>query len=94
MKINKKYLFGLISVLFILIITSCEKVVIIDVKSTAGKVVVQGNLTNDSLPYLVKLDNSVSYYSDNTFPPITGAQVRISDNAGHNDRTFIPQKSQ
>ncbi len=70
-------------ILIIIAFTSCEKVVIIDVKSSGSKVVVQGNLNNDSVPYLVQLDNSVSYYADNVFPPILGAQVKISDNAGH-----------
>src|ERR1700746_1541531 len=69
----------------IFLFSSCEKVIKIDLKDADARVVVQGNVTNAPGPYTVTLNSSVSYYSDNTFPAITGAQVKISDNAGNSE---------
>jgi hypothetical protein len=82
---NLNYRFVAITFILIIIFSSCEKVVILDVKSASNKVVVQGNVFNGTGPYKIKLDYSVNYYSDNNFPTLTGALVNISDNVGSNE---------
>jgi len=67
------------------IFSSCEKVVVLDLKNSPSEVVVQANVTNQPGPYYVVLNYSVPYYNSNTFPPVTGAQVKIYDNAGNSE---------
>lgn len=69
--------------LLAVMLLSCEKVITIDLKNTDSRVVIQANVTSLPGPYTVKMNSSVSYYSNNTFPAISGAQVGISDNAGN-----------
>ncbi|HWY38913.1 MAG TPA: DUF4249 domain-containing protein [Bacteroidia bacterium] len=68
-----------------LFFSSCEKVITLDLKNADKQVVVQGNVTNMPGPYVVNLNYTVPYYSSNTFPAITGAQVNISDDAGNSE---------
>ncbi len=67
------------------IFSSCEKVVVLDLKNSPSEVVVQANITNQPGPYLVVLNYSAPYYSSNTFPPVTDAQVKIFDDAGNSE---------
>ena len=78
-----RYLF--ISILFLTLLISCEKVVILDLKNATAGVVVQGNITNQPGPYIIHLNSTVNYYDPNVFPAITGASVSISDNAGNTE---------
>ncbi|HWY11430.1 MAG TPA: DUF4249 domain-containing protein [Bacteroidia bacterium] len=64
---------------------ACEKVVTLDLKNADKQVVVQGNVTNMPGPYIVNLNYTIPYYSSNTFPVITGAQVNIYDDAGNSE---------
>lgn len=68
-----------------LAISSCEKVVTIDLNSVNPKLVVEGNITNLPGPYIVKLSHTVNYYDPNVFPVVSGASVFVSDNAGNAD---------
>lgn len=64
---------------------SCEKEIFIDLNSSDPQIVIEGNIDNLSGPYYVKLSWMVNFSDDNTFPPVTGAQVIISDNTGVKD---------
>lgn len=75
---------GIISFILFLL-TSCEKVVQLDLSSADQQVVVQANVFNRPGPYIVNLNYSISYYSDNTFPNVTGASVQLSDDAGNSE---------
>ena len=67
------------------VLSSCEKVVLIDLNSSDPRPVVESNITNQPGPYTVKLSRSVNYYDTNTFPAITDATVTISDNTGNTE---------
>ncbi len=71
-----------------LFLSSCEKVIVLDLKNTDQKIVVQGNVTNTPGPYFVNLNYTIAYYNSNTFPAITGANAKIYDDAG-NSETLI-----
>lgn len=75
----------IIVITLILISMACEKVVVINVKSTANALVVQANISNIDDHQVVKLENSANYYDVNVFPPITGAKVVLSDNYGFSE---------
>lgn len=63
--------------------TGCEKVVIVDLKTSDSQLVVEANLADDGRPCQVSLSRSVNYAEINNFPAVTGAVVTLSDDAGH-----------
>ncbi|MCX6257362.1 MAG: DUF4249 domain-containing protein [Bacteroidia bacterium] len=71
--------------LLVLIFSSCEKVIFVDLNNSDPHPVVEANITNLPGPYIVKLTRSLNYYDSNTFPPITDATVTVSDNAGNSE---------
>jgi hypothetical protein len=84
MKRNKIYLLKILVLLFVL--TACEKVVKIPLNAVNPLLVVEANLSSDtSDKRIVKLSHTVDYYSSNTFPPVSGASVVISDNMGNSE---------
>jgi hypothetical protein len=64
-------------------IASCTKVVDLNLGNEAGKLVIEANVTNVPGPQVIKLSNNVSFSSTNTYPPVTGAQVTVSDQNGN-----------
>jgi len=68
------------SLMIALLIFSCKKVININLNNAAPKIVIQGNITNSSGPYLVQITQTVNFSAANVFPPLSGAVVKISDN--------------
>lgn len=68
-----------------IVITSCQKVIQLDLNSAAPELVVEGSITNQSAPYAIKLTKTINFSDLNTFPPCTGAAVTITDNAGNSE---------
>lgn len=62
------------------LLSSCEKVVYIDLNTSTPHMVVESNIINGNGPFTVKLSRSVNYYDGNSFPAVTGATVVLSDN--------------
>ena len=75
----------LLPVALLLLLSSCEKVVYIDLNTSNPRPVVEADITDQAGPYTVKLSRSVNYYDSNVFPPITDATVSITDNAGNSE---------
>lgn len=64
-------------------ITSCQKVIDVDLNSADPKVVIEGVIYRDFIgPFSVKLSHTGSYFDVNKFNGIPGATVIISDNVG------------
>ena len=63
-------------------ITSCEKVINIDLNTASPKLVIEGVIDNGPGPYKVKLSKTGSYFNQPVLPPVSGAWVIISDNVG------------
>lgn len=68
-----------------LLFCSCQKTVTLPLKTAPSQIVIQGEVTNAAGPYTVTINQSVGFYADNTFPTISGAVVKISDNLGNTD---------
>ncbi|GAB3580546.1 DUF4249 domain-containing protein [Hymenobacter daeguensis] len=66
----------------LLLATSCQKVITLDLKETAPQLAIEGNLADDGHPCTVLISRSVSYTQTNTFPAVSGAVVTLSDDAG------------
>lgn len=81
----KLYQYILISGLFILGFSSCEDVIELDLTEVPPQVVIEGFLTDQEGPYIVKISKTADFYDPNSFPPQENAVVRIFDDQGNMD---------
>lgn len=64
-------------------LTGCEKVIDLDLNTTAPVIVVDGQVTNDAATgSVVKLSYTNKVQSDNSIEPLTGATVTIQEDNG------------
>jgi hypothetical protein len=61
---------------------SCTKEIEVDLNASSRLLVIEGNVTDAPGPYTIKLSKTVNFSSPNTYPPVSGATVTISDNTG------------
>jgi hypothetical protein len=71
-----------VAVLLIIAISACQKVVNIDLNEASPRIVIEGVIDNGPGPYRVILTKTGSYFNQPVLPPVSGAQVIISDNTG------------
>ncbi len=71
--------------LLVMVLTSCEKVIELDLGDTSPTLVIEGNITNTAGPYYVKLTKTVNFDDASIYPGVVGALVTITDNAGQKD---------
>lgn len=64
---------------------SCRKVIHVDLNSAAPKVVIEANISDEPGPYFVKVTKTINFDQSNVFPPVTGAAVVVSDDAGNTE---------
>jgi hypothetical protein len=81
MKFTRRYL--LIVLLFSCF--ACEKVIQVDLNAAAPQIVIEGEILDSPGPYQVRISKTTNFSSDNVFPTVSGAVVKISDNTGHTD---------
>ncbi|NML64748.1 DUF4249 domain-containing protein [Hymenobacter sp. RP-2-7] len=62
--------------------TGCQKVVTLTLQTSASQLVIEGNLADDGQPAQVSLSTSADYTTTNSFAPVSGATVTLTDNAG------------
>ena len=79
------YLFSL-AVALAGVFTSCQKVIDIDVNTSASQLVIEGNITNIRETQFIKISRSVAYSASNVYPAVSGATVQVSDNVGNTYR--------
>lgn len=68
----------IIAFLLLLLTTSCQKVINVDLDEADKKLVIDAVLTDQAGGCMVKLSTTKDFYDDNSFAGISGAQVRIS----------------
>jgi hypothetical protein len=78
----------IIVLLIVITLSSCKKIINVDLNSAAPQLVVEGTVTDQPGPYTVKLSQSVNFSDDNVFPALSGAHIILNDNAG-NSETLI-----
>jgi hypothetical protein len=66
-------------------LASCTKEIDMDLNDAMPQIVIEGNISDEPGPYTVKLSKTVNFSNPNTYPPVTGALVIISDNSGVTD---------
>ncbi|REC47491.1 DUF4249 domain-containing protein [Chryseobacterium pennipullorum] len=72
-------------ILSLFAVTSCQKEIDLDLEDQSGKIVIEGNVTDQAGPYVVKITKSVPFTQPNQYPAVTGAQVVLSDNTGQTE---------
>lgn len=87
MRVTYIHFLGLL-VLAAIGLTSCEKVIDVDIKESASQLVIEGTVADNADMQTIKLSRSVSYTEDNTYPPVSNAQVVVTDSRG-NEHNFV-----
>jgi len=80
----KNFKYYIVLSLIAFTITACTKVIDLKLNNNAGILVIEGNITNAFGRQFIKLSQNVPFTSANTYPPVTGATVTVSDNKGNN----------
>ena len=58
---------------------ACKKVVNVDLRNTTPQIVIEGEVTDAPGDYTVTISKTVDFTASNTYPPVSGATVFISD---------------
>ncbi|WP_046245389.1 DUF4249 domain-containing protein [Hymenobacter terrenus] len=66
-------------------LSACEEVIDVDIPEGQPLLVVDGAVTDQPGPYLVKLTKTVPYFDEQALPPVPGAVLTISDNEGNRE---------
>jgi len=75
----------IVSLLIILGLTACQKVIDLKLKNDSGKYVIEGNVTNLPGPYKVTIGKTDAVNADYSLQGVSRATVIISDNAGNTE---------
>lgn len=79
----KNYISYSLLSLILLFFSSCEKVVELNLGNETGKLVIEGNLTNIKGLQVIKLSTNIPFSNTNEYPPVSGAEVSVSDQNGN-----------
>ncbi len=77
-----KHLLASLSLAAALGLTGCEDVVDLAVPRTAPLLVVDGAVTDQPGPYVVKLTTTAPYFENQATPPVTGARLVLTSSDG------------
>ena len=68
----------------LIIFSSCEKEIELDLRSVEPQLVIEGTIPFNSLAK-VRLTTSIDFFSDSNYIPVEGAIVTVADNTGNSD---------
>ena len=68
-----------------IVVSSCQKIVNIDLNSASPKIVIEGVITDSAGPFHIRITKSGSYFNQPVLPPVTGSLVVITDELGITD---------
>lgn len=69
-------------------LSSCQKVIDVKLSTAANQLVIEGAITDVLGKQTITISQSVPYTASNTYPTVTGANVLVTDDAGHS-YTFL-----
>ena len=75
-----------------LVLSSCTRVIDIDLNSKAPQIVIEGKINNEAGPYQIKISKTVNFSETNKFPAVTNALVIVTDNIGTVDTLVQPEQ--
>jgi hypothetical protein len=70
-------------ILVVIILSSCEKIIQVDLNDAPTQFVIEGVISDAREPQFIKLSRSVSFTETNSFPAVQGAIVKVTDNLGN-----------
>ena len=73
------------SLLLVTTLMSCQKVIDIDLNEKEPKIVIEGGISDQPGPYVIRISQTVNFDEPNEFPPVTGARLTLRDNAGNSE---------
>ena len=83
----KKYISFLITLIALSgILSSCKKVVQLNLNTSSPRIVIQGDIYDHQGPYTIQITRSVNFYEPSAYPAVSGATVIISDNGGNSEQ--------
>lgn len=86
MKINLKDIPNIIiSMIAILTVSGCQKVINVDLNVAEPRIVIEGSISDRRGPYTVTISKSGSYFNQPVLAPVSGAAVIITDDFGTSD---------
>lgn len=65
------------------VLTACEKTIILDSTQAPSKIVIEGLVTNQTYKQFIKVSRSVGFYSTGKTPRVTNATVVVKDDVGN-----------
>jgi hypothetical protein len=60
---------------------ACKKVVQLDLNNAAPQIVIEGEVINRNEPCTVRISKTVNFSASNTYPPVSGATVQVTDSS-------------
>ena len=69
--------------LFAVLTTGCTRVIDLKLRNVSGQLDIEGNITNLDSPQVIYLRSDVAFSDNNSYPPVTGANVSVSDEVGN-----------
>ena len=72
------YLFALAA-----LTSGCTRVINLELGNVTGHIDIEANIINLDSPQVIVLRNNVAFSDSNSYPPVTGANVTVSDEAGN-----------
>jgi hypothetical protein len=84
---NKIFKNILIFTTAIVALSSCREEVILDLNTVGAIPVIEANISNDSMPFMVRVTTTADYYSL-TIPEVTDALVTITGSNGSKDTLY------
>lgn len=79
MNIYLKYCMFFIVTGLITTVVGCTKTIQVNLNDADPQLIIEGKVLDTTGPYYVKLSNSVNFSASNTFPPVSGAIISITD---------------
>jgi hypothetical protein len=71
--------------LFAAILSSCEKVIDVDLNDVEAKLVIEGSIDDEGGPFEFRISKTVNFSESNVFPGVTGAQITLVDSEGNTE---------
>jgi len=68
---------------------ACKKTIQVNLNNAVPHIVIEGAVTNLPGPYRVRITKTTNFSNPNTFPPVTGAKVIITDSSTGLTETLI-----
>ena len=75
----------LLLILVLSFLSSCRKVIHLELNTASPQLVIQGNIYDHGGPYFVKISKSVNFDESGIYPAVSGATVIINDSFGNSD---------